>query len=594
MEKDSYVLGISRHHDSAASITYNGKIIAAAEEERFNRKKHYGEFPTLAIQYCLNEAGITLGDIDVVAYFWQRWAEVINGVKHFFRYFPGTLAALKRDNNQSIVETIQKDGVQEHYDDYNVGGALLLHLFRTFTLGKTLTRALDYKGSTKFKVELVDHHLAHAYSTFIPSPFEEAAIMTIDGIGSDGTCTQLAIGQGTKIKTIRKVKYPHSLGAFYSVITEYLGFYPSSDEYKVMGFAPFGDDRYVNDFKQLIKLQPEGEYEFDLSWFSHQYTGKHRVSQKFIDVFGPPRERGSKAVEPHYAGIAFAAQKTLEETCLHMAKWLAKKTGLTNLCLAGGVALNCVMNGRLLDETPFDNFFAGPAAADGGTALGSALLVNSKRTKTRTNGNYIYLGPGFDDQAIENALKEKKVTYAKKADIAAFTAQRLADGYVVGWFQGRMEYGPRALGNRSIVADPRDPGMQDRLNEKVKHREPFRPFAPSVLVENVGDFFERTHPSPVMLLVSQVLDDRKKDIPAITHIDGTARVQTVSKDINPMYWSLIKHFESLTGIPLVVNTSFNDNNEPIVCTPQDAINCYLNTDIDGLAIGSFWLEKNDS
>lgn len=592
-----YILGISRHHDSAAALIKDGQIVAFVDEERLNRKKHFGGFPTQSIKFCLDAAGITLGDVDHVAYFWQRWPELIHGVKHFVRYFPDTLDAFKSENgnghkSKGLLETIRSDGIQDHYDDYNAGGAILLHWLRTFTLPKVLKEALGYDGPVKYKLHFVDHHSAHACSTYYPSPFEEAAIFSVDGIGSDGTCTLLAVAQGNKIRDLRRVKYPHSLGAMYAVVTEYLGFYPSSDEGKVMGLAPFGTDRYVDDFRQMIHFGPDGTYEMDLSWFDFHKSGKHRVSQKFIDKFGPPRPRVRKPVEQHYADVAYGLQKVLEETGLHIAHWLQKETGSKNICVAGGVALNSVMNGRILLETPFTEFFAQPAASDNGTALGAALYVsNGLLGLPRPTKEYIYLGPEYSEEEMEAALRQSGLGYAQMPDISSHVAQQIATGKIVGWFQGRMECGPRALGNRSIVADPRSPETKPRLNDKIKHREPFRPFAPSTLIERSGEYFASSYPSTVMLLVYDVLEHRRDELPAITHVDGTARVQTVSREENPTYWQLIKHFEEITGVPMIVNTSFNDNNEPIVCSPTDAIRCFLNTDLDALALGPFWLEK---
>ena len=593
-----YILGLSRHHDSAAALVRDGEVVAFAEEERLNRVKHFGGFPTQAVRYCLDQAGITLGDVDHVAYFWQRWPELLHGVRHVVRY-PSTLAALWPGQGRAgaaskgLLGTLTSDGTQSHYDDYDVGGALLLHMARTFTLPQTLRRALNYSGPLKLKVHLVDHHLAHAASSFIPSGFDEAAIFSADGIGSDGTCTLLAVGRGTSIRELRRVKFPHSLGAFYSVVTEYLGFYPTCDEGKVMGLAPFGTDRYVKDFRGMVHLGPKGAYELDLSWFAHHLTGKHRVSAKFVDRFGPPRPRVRAPIEQHYADIAYALQVTLEEVGLHIARWLHQETGLTNLCVAGGVALNSVMNGRLLLETPFTNFFAHPAASDAGTAAGAALYVSSRvlGTTPRRPTSSIFLGPEFDEATMEQSLIRAGLPYTRPADIARHTAERIAAGQIVGWFQGRMECGPRALGNRSILADPRSHESKPRLNEKVKHRELFRPFAPSALLERAGDYFASDYPSPVMLLVFDVLEHRRAEVPAITHVDGTARVQTVSRADNPTYWGLIKSFEEITGVPMVVNTSFNDNDEPIVCTPDDAVRCFLKTGLDGLALGPFWVDR---
>jgi carbamoyltransferase len=447
----------------------------------------------------------------------------------------------------------------------------------------------------KLDVHLVDHHLAHAASAFLPSPFDDAAILSVDGIGSDGTSTLLAVGRGTTIEELRRVKFPHSLGAFYSVVTDYLGFYPTCDEGKVMGLAPYGTDRYVRQFRQMVRLGPCGTYELDLTWFQHHLTGKHHVSHKFIDTFGPPRPRSTDPVAQHYSDIAYALQNTLEEVGLHVARWLQHATGLTRLCVAGGVALNSVMNGRILLETPFTDFFAHPAASDSGTALGAALYVHScVLGQSRPTGNYIYLGPDFSEQEIERTLLRSGVSYTRPDDIARHAAEQVAAGKIVGWFQGRMECGPRALGNRSILADPRRADSRARLNEAVKHREPFRPFAPSALLDRAGAYFASGHPSPVMLLVFDVLEHRRGEVPAITHVDGTARVQTVAREDNPIYWRLIACFEEITGVPMVVNTSFNDNDEPIVCTPRDALRCFLKTNLDGLALGPFWVEKDSA
>jgi carbamoyltransferase len=382
----------------------------------------------------------------------------VHGFKHFVRYAPGTFAVFKGagDGNASkgLLSTLASDGQQRNHDDYDVGGAFLLHIKRTFTLRQTLTKELGCSGPVKFQIHLVDHHLAHAASAYVSSPFDEAAIFSVDGIGSDGTCTLLGVGRGVKIQELRRVKFPHSLGALYSTVTGYLGFYPTRDEGKVMGLAPYGTDRYVSQFQQLVRLGPNGTYELDLSWFNHHHTGKHVVSQKFIDTFGPPRRRGQANIDQHYADIAFALQRTLEETGLHIARWLQAATGLKQVCLAGGVALNSVMNGRILLETPFQEFFAPPACSDAGTALGAAQYVTScELGLPRSDGNCVYLGPEFSEDQIEAALQASGLAYHRPANIAPFAAQQVANGKIIGWFQGRMEAGPRALGNRSILAD---------------------------------------------------------------------------------------------------------------------------------------------
>jgi carbamoyltransferase len=596
-----YVLGISRHHDSAAALLRGGEIVAFAEEERFTRVKHDGGFPTNAIEFCLRQGGITLGEVDEVAYFWQRWREPVHAAKVFARYFPGTLAVFRNEKGDQggkaagLVDTFRHGG--KGIDDFHVGGAILGHVKRGYTLGRDLKRALGFTGPTKFRVRLVDHHRAHGASAYLISPWQESAVLTLDGIGSDGTSTCLAVGRQNTITDLRRIRFPHSLGAMYAAVTGYLGFWPTMDEGKVMGLAPFGTDTYVEAFRDLIHLDEDGGYRLNLSWFRHHLVGKHVVSQKFLDAFGPPRPRtkvtAENPVPRHYLDIAYALQVTLEEAGLHLARWLHERTGLTRLCVAGGVALNSVMNGRILLETPFEEFFAQPASADDGSALGAALHVGvSLRGAPRPTGSYIFTGPEFTDAEIEQALRDAGLEYSTVDDIAAHTAQRVADGKIVGWMQGRMECGPRALGNRCLLADPRDAGSKARMNEKVKHREPFRPFAPSCLVERAGDYFASGHPSPVMLLVFDVLDHQRDKVPAITHVDGTARVQTVSREDNSLYWDMITHFERLTGVPMVMNTSFNDNNEPIVCTPEDAIACYLKSDVDALAIGRFWVEKS--
>jgi carbamoyltransferase len=418
----------------------------------------------------------------------------------------------------------------------------------------------------------------------------------MDGVGSDGTSTLLGVGKGNRIIDLKRIKYPHSLGAMYAIVTGYLGFYPTVDEGKVMGLAPFGKDTYVKQFADLVHLDSGGGFELNLSWFTHHTNGRHEVSKKFVDTFGPPRERSKVTAEnpipQHYSDIAYALQVTLENAGLHLARWLQKETGLTALAVAGGVALNSVMNGRILLETPFEDFFAQPASADDGASLGAALEVSvGKYGRPRPTEGYTYTGPEFTEAQMEQALVDAGVEYQRVDDIAAHTAARIADGKIVGWVQGRMECGPRALGNRSLLADPRHAESKERMNEKVKHREAFRPFAPSCLVERAGEYFASGYPSPVMLLVFDVLEHQRDKVPAITHVDGTARVQTVSRVDNPLYYELISRFDELTGVPMLVNTSFNDNNEPIVCTPQDAIACYLKTDVDALALGPFWVEK---
>lgn len=596
-ERTLFVLGLSQHHDSAAALLKDGNIVAFSEEERFTRIKHDGAFPAKAAQWCLDEAGITLGELDHVAYFWQGRKELRHALGHFVRHMPATLAVFRNDGGDyaakaaSLRRTMNPGTRQAHSDDYNVGGALALHVKRSFTLGKILREELGYTGPTKFKVHLVDHHHAHAASALHLSPWDSAALITWDGIGSDGTSTFLGVGEGDRIRDVRRVKFPHSLGAMYACVTGHLGFHPARDEGKVMGLAAYGLPTFVEDFRDLIRLEPDGRYALDLSWFRHHATGKHQVSQKFIDRFGAPRPKTHDPVPQHFADLAYALQKTLEDAGLHVSRWLAEHTGQKRLATAGGVALNSVMNGRILLETPFEEFFAQPASADDGSAIGAATYVSTKLGTARPTGDYIFLGPKYPEVEMEKAITDAGLTYQRVDGITRKAAAAIADGKIIGWFQNRAEAGPRALGNRSILADPRGADTKDRLNAKVKHREPFRPFAPSCLVEHAGEYFASDYPSPVMLLVFDVLEHQRAAVPAITHEDGTARVQTVSRADNALYHELITEFHALTGVPMVVNTSFNDNEEPVVNTPGDAVRCFLKTDLDALALGPFWVEK---
>lgn len=592
-----YVLGVSQNHDAAAALVRDGQLIAFAEEERFTRVKHDGRFPESAIRWCLDHAGITLDEIDHVAYYWQARKELRHALRHFVTHLPATLAVFGNDGGdyaeraQGLRSTLARDGEQQHSDDYHVGGALLLHLKRSREIDKLVKQAADHHGPTTFRVHLIDHHRAHAASATLLSPWPTSAVITWDGIGSDGTATYLAVSEGNRLRDVRRVKFPHSLGAMYAGVTGWLGFHPAKDEGKVMGLAAYGKPTFVADFRDLIRLEDQGRYQLDLSWFRHHATAKHQMSEKFLRRFGPPRPKTRDAVPQHYADVAFALQTTLEECGLHVARWLAEHTGEHRLCTAGGVALNSVMNGRIVLQTPFTEFFAQPAAADDGSAIGAAMLVATENGAPRHRGGYIFLGPEYDEQLMEKELQNAGLAYTRPESITQTTAQALADGQIVGWFQGRMEAGPRALGNRSILADPRGADTKQRLNDKVKHREPFRPFAPSCLAEHASEYFASGQPSPVMLLVFDVLDGQRDKVPAITHADGTARVQTVSEQDNPLYYELISRFHAITGVPMVTNTSFNDNDEPIVCTPEDALRCFLKTDLDALALGPFWTTK---
>jgi len=563
------ILGITAfQHDSAACLVVDGQLVAAAEEERFSRKKHDGGFPFGAIQYCLAQVGATINDVDWVGFCINPWLNLHKKALHLIRYFPRTIAFLR---DQA---------------DYASGIPSMM------VASSYLKRLPGYdKSKARFRFTFVEHHIAHAYSTFIISPFDEAAILSADGIG-EWTTTLLAVGRGKSIERIREISFPVSLGAFYTTLTMYLGFRRNSDEYKVMGLSSYGSARYHDEFKRVIRLLPEGGYDFDFSFFNYPYGEIPYYSEKFIMTFGKDRKPGEEVTQRH-ADVAAGGQRRLEETMLHMARFLHSVSGSKHLCLNGGVALNCVANGRILRETPFEKLYVQPAAYDAGAAVGAAFYVHNRILDNQRNFvmDHAFLGPEFTGDEIRSLLDLAKLPYRKVADVASETARLLAQKRIVGWFQGRMEFGPRALGKRSILADPRDPGMKDIVNERVKHRESFRPFAPSVLEEKVGEYFDMEHPSPFMLLVYNVLPEKRSVIPSVTHVDGTARVHTVSKDADPLYHRLISEFERITGVPVILNTSFNIKDEPIVCTPKDALRCFFTTGLDDLVMGDFIISK---
>lgn len=555
------ILGIGGYsHDSAAALVCDGKLVAAVAEERLTRNKHQGGIPREAIRYCLETAGLQSGDIDHVGAYMRPGMRVAKRLGYRLKQFP----------RHPLYSTA--------YMGYE-----LLH-------NAQYIRGLHGVGGTKTRLHYMEHHPAHVASSFLVSPFEDAALLSIDYIG-EWTSTWAGKGCGVDIECIREVYYPHSLGVFYSAITDYLGFLRASDEYKVMGLASYGEPEFIDDFRSIVKEDPEQWYAMNLDWMSYHYAPGSRggyFAKNFISRFGPPRQK-DEPVEKRHENIAASAQLLLEETVIRIAEDLHEQTGSANLCLAGGVALNCAMNGRLLRETPFESIYIQPAAGDDGIAIGAAFQLHHQFTgKPR---DFVMrdarLGPEFGDDAIEVALRDADVAYTIADNVEVETARYLAEGNIVGWYQGRMEFGPRSLGARSILADPTRKDMQDRLNELVKHREPFRPFAPSCLVEKAGEYFEGCEESPFMLFVYPVKPDKQDLLPAITHVDGTARVQTVSKDVNPRYYGLIEAFEKLRGVPIVVNTSFNVMGEPIVNTPEDAVRCFLGTGIDVLVMGNY-------
>jgi carbamoyltransferase len=571
-----FTLGINAaFHDSSACLVDDGRLLAAAEEERFTRIKHGKrpipfstyELPFHAIHFCLEQAGITMGEVDHVAYSFDPFLLLNGHSKDAFIRLPLEPSAHPvRDGWDSVWDPLFVSSIV-NAPRHLVGG-VPHHLQRRFS-GARLEGA--------YRWHFVPHHLAHAASAYFPSPFREAAVMTLDGRG-EKTSTAYALGEGSALRLLGEIDTPHSLGLLYEKITSYLGFLHSSDEYKVMALASFGKPSFLREFRRLVQVGEEGKYEIS--------------EPDWEELFGPKRLRGA-CFEPRHFDIAHSLQKVLEETIVELAGWLHRRTGSSNLCLAGGVALNCVMNARLRDHGPFENVWVQPAAGDAGTALGAALWVDA-RQRNASDRLYlmdnVYLGPGYLDQQIEEFLAWSKLPYRKVDNIAQETARLLAENRIVGWFQGRAEFGPRALGARSILASPLEAGMQERLNA-IKDREDFRPVAPVVLEEEATSWFVNGSASPFMLFVFDVVPEKVTLIPAVTHIDGTARVQTINERQNPLYYQLIREFQGLTGVPVLVNTSFNTRGEPIVCTPRDALECFWTSPLDVLAMGSFLLEK---
>lgn len=566
----SYYLGIAcLGHESAASISYNGKLLAAAEQERFNREKHTSEFPYDAIKYCLDSCNISIDDLKSISIHVDRFKFIYGRIWELLRFMPRSLSMFKK-------------------------GATMMPATNRFTILTNLEKIIGERLSfNKFpEVHGVEHHMAHAASAFYVSEFDHSAIVTIDGIGETATGI-IAEGKGTHIKKIEEISFPQSLGFFYAAMTQYLGFRANSDEYKVMGLSAYGEPEFYDEFKKIVRPKDKGRYKMDLSYFRYQYSGNRgfMFSPKLEKKFGPARKPIGE-VNSRYKNIASSIQKLLEDICLDIVNHASTLVKSKNLCMAGGVTLNCLMNRRVLKESRFENLFIQPAANDAGNSLGSALhtAILTDRNERESIMKHAYWGPEFSDNEIETTLKNNHLKYDRVNDVARQTAAYIADGKIVGWFQGRMEFGPRALGNRSIVIDPRRKEMKDILNLRVKKREEFRPFAPSVLEEFSSSYFDLDVPSPYMLLIAKVHPDRRNDIPAVTHVDGTSRIQTVSKQTNPLYWELINEFNKLTGVPVILNTSFNEN-EPIVCTPDEAVNCFLKTQFDVLTIGNFIVSK---
>lgn len=569
-----YILGINAaFHDSSAALLKDGRPLAAAEEERFTRIKHGKrpvpflsyQLPFHAIDYCLAEAGIGLRDLATVAYSFDPGL-ALDGRD------PGSVTLPLEPSRRPPA-----DG-SNPWEPLFLAGIMNAPRFLVDDIPHHLDRLRDgIDGHDRLPpFEFVEHHLAHAASAYYVSGFQESAILTLDGRG-ERTTTLHAVGRGPAIEKLTEVEFPHSLGLLYEQVTSYLGFLHSSDEYKVMALASDGTDRFVPRFRDFVQLSEDGRY---------------RIADLDLEEeFGPRRRRG-EALEARHIDVAAALQSVLEESVLNLVRWLHGRTGMSDLCMAGGVALNCVMNARIRDRGPFRGMFVQPAAGDAGTALGAAYVIDARERGqaapfTMTNA---YLGPGYTDRQIRAALDRAKLSYETPPDIAVAAADLLARDRIIGWFQGRMEFGPRALGARSILASPADPDMKDRLNA-IKDREEFRPVAPAVLEEYTGDYFEQAGPSPFMLFICDVRHEKAATIAAVRHVDGTARIQTVSQQDAPLYHRVISAFMERTGIPVVVNTSFNTKGEPIVCTPEDAIECYSSSPLDALAIGPYLLRK---
>jgi carbamoyltransferase len=574
-----YVLGInSVYHEAAAAILGDGYPLAAVEEERFTGIRHgkdpspYGAWllPFHGIDYCLNVPQLTIDDLEHIAYSFQPTRRLTKNLRRV------TNAVLRGNINP-----LQRE-LAYWFFNHRVPAFLTQASPRT----GSIRRRFLLSGKPRWKFHFIEHHLAHAASAFFPAPFDEAAILSIDGIG-ETSCTLMAHGAGTGITKIKEVFYPNSLGFFYEEITTFLGFQRNHDEYKVMALAAYGKPRYYENLKKLLIGTRDGEYKVRIDFRRSSIFG----AQELRKELGPPRLWGAPLNERH-ADIAASAQKILEDTVLHMVSWLRKWGRAENLCLAGGVALNCVLTERIRQESGFNQVWVQPAANDAGTALGAALWVwhsvlNGPRQYIMTNP---YLGPEFSEAEIEGQLLKSKLAYESVPDIARKCAGLIAEGKTVGWFQGQMEWGPRALGNRSILADPRDPVMRDKLN-CIKGREDFRPLAPAILEQFVGDYFECAEPSPFMLFARTVKPHQRERIPAVVHIDGSARLQTVNKKDNRLLHELIFEFKKITGIPLIVNTSLNYKGKPIVCTVEQAIDCFYNSGLDYLALGRFLLSK---
>jgi carbamoyltransferase len=629
-----YILGINAYHgDASAAIIKDGKLLAAVEEERFNRFKHCAGFPAESIRYCMKVAGVGIEDVEhigisrdpsahlhkKVLFAATRAAKQIAGVQRGEARVASHLAIgpqqavtsginITEDFASSTLPASVVTPLQASPYGNGKGGGIFRQIkdrlgnaAKVRDLKDDLAQALGVtKNRLRAQFHNIEHHRAHLASSFFVSPFERAALLSIDGFG-DFISTMWARGEGNSIDVLGQVEYPHSTGIVYTATTQFIGFPHYGDEGKVMGLAPYGQPRFINEFREIIRTDENGQFRLNLDYFRHHAEGVDMTwdegspvigrvfSDEFAHTFGPSRAAGDPLTDRE-RDIAASLQLRLEEVGFHVLNHLHEQTGLTDLGLSGGVAYNSVMNGKILLNTPFRRVFIQPAAGDSGTALGVCYqihngILNGARVEIMEGA---YTGPQFANDEIRAELENSNLVFETltDAELTGRAAQDIAAGLVVGWFQGRMEFGPRALGNRSIVADPRRAEMKDILNDRIKKREPFRPFAPSILEDRVADYFEQTHPSPTMLMVYQIRPERRAEVPAVTHVDGSGRLQTVSHEMNPRYYQLISDFDKLTGVPVVLNTSFNEN-EPIVCTPRQAIDCFLKTKMDVIYVGNY-------
>lgn len=585
------ILGISAfYHDSAACLIQDGRIVAAAQEERFSRKKHDERFPKLAVDYCLKAGGIKAADLDYVAFYEKPFVKFERLMESYMAYAPHGFP--------SFIKAIP-----------------------VWIKQKLWMKSLIHEElGVEIPVLFTEHHESHAASAFYASPFDEAAVITADGVGEWATASY-GVGKNNKLNILSEIRFPHSLGLLYSAFTYYCGFKVNSGEYKLMGLAPYGEGKYKDIIlKELVDVKEDGSFKLNMKYFEYP-AGLKMINSNFEKLFGEPARRPESKLTQKHMDLAKSIQEATEEIMLKIVRHVHKVTGMKNLCLAGGVALNCVANGRILREGPFENIWIQPAAGDAGGALGAALhmwfdyLDNKRVTNGKDMMGGSYFGPSFSDSEIETMLNSKGAKYTKLSEneLVEKVSGFIAEDKVIGWFQGRMEFGPRALGNRSIIGDARSPKMQETMNLKIKFRESFRPFAPSILREKVSDYFELNSDSPYMLLVAPVRKDLRKimtaeqeklfgleklnllrsTIPAVTHVDYSARVQTVSKESNPIFHKLIERFNQKNNSPVIINTSFNVRGEPVVCTPEQAFTCFMRTHMDYLALGPYLLDKKD-